>query len=733
MKFPFHPQLDSNDCGPACLQMILSYFGKKFQLRELKALCNPELLGVTIQDLSSIAIKLGLNTECVLVDIEEMKEMPLPAILYWKQSHFVVLYRIATKKNHYYIADPSFGKMKMNENEFFENWIGANVNNTTKGISLLFEEGENFKNVTPMQISDHKSFELLGYISKVIKKHLKSYIFSLLLMCISLLLSWAIPIIFQRIIDDGISSKNIPLIQLLILGQAACAIGYVIFITLYEVILLKINFNVSTVFLKDFLDKIIQLPISFFLKRVSSDLLQRIQDLELFQRFITRHAVKFVITFASFVLYLTILSVYNITLLWIYTISSLIIVCWLSLFYKKRRAIDYARFNTSAEYKNNYFELVSGMPDIKINNASEHRTRKLQTILTKTNRLLLNTLNVENIQIVGIDIIDSIRNMIIIGLCSIWVVDGKISIGEMLSINYIIGQLSGMIHFFAIFSRDYQDAKISLTRLNDINYSPKEIADSVANNIVDVRAGIYFKNVSFKYSSHQVNYVLNNLNFVIPKGKITAIVGASGSGKTTILKLILGFYSASEGQILLDDVNIDDVNINYWRSSCGVVLQDGYIFRGTISENIALSSEHPDKQRIKYAARIACIDTFIESLPMQYNSIIGTNGIMLSGGEKQRILIARAVYKDPEFLLMDEATNALDSNNEIEISNNLNMFFKDRTVIIIAHRLSTIRKSEQIIVLNKGEIVEVGKHDDLIKNSKKYYSLIKNQLELEKV
>ena len=730
MKFPFFHQLDSNDCGATCLKMICSYYGKNVSLHELRKLCDPDMHGVTVKDLAEAAGKTGFETEAVLISIEDIQRMPLPAILYWNQNHFVVLYKIDTKRQIYYIANPAFGKLKLNKNDFFESWIGADVDKNTRGVAILLDAEINVSNRNYKQKSEYKQAvkQIVTHIKTISQKFSKWYIISIILVLVSLLMNWAIPILFQKTIDSGIGAKNISLVQLFILGQLACAIGYIFFSTLYDLLLLKINFKVSTTFLEDFLGKVIKLPLFFFLRRVSSDLLQRIQDLELLQRFLTRHVIRFLITTANFILFLSLLVTYSLIIVSIFLFSSLAILGWISIFFKKRAILDFSRFEVLSDYRNNYFELISGMSDIKINNASNTKVQKSKSLLQKTNNLLLQTLYVENYQIVGVNILDNIKNYFILGLCAYWVVEGRLSLGEMISINYIIGQLSGSINFYSNFVRDFQDAQISVTRLNEINNTHSEIRASDIYTNVTLSQGVYFKNVSFKYSSNQAHYVIKDISFAIPKGKVTAFVGESGSGKTTILKLLLGFYPVQTGEILLDDKNLNEVNIEKWRSMCGAVLQDGYIFSGTFMENIALADMKPDVARVIYAAKIACINDFIESLPMQYNTLIGKNGIMLSGGEKQRILIARAVYKNPEFLLLDEATNSLDSINELKISENLNKFYKDKTVVIIAHRLSTIRNADTIIVLNHGKVAEVGNHEILIDRKNIYYNLIKNQL-----
>ncbi len=726
-RFPFFPQLSSNECGPACLKMILAFYGKQYSLKTLTKICDPDHLGISVKTLSEAADQAGLRSKALLLELKDVHRMPLPAILFWKQSHFVVLYKINSAKRTYSIADPQFGKMEIDETLFMENWIGTRSLKETKGIVLLLEKGTDFETIKLIEKPFASYQRLYDFTVKTILAHKRKYTFTFFVMLTALLLNWAAPVIFQKIIDKGIGSHNISLVKLLIAGQAICAVGYVLFITFYEYLVLKINFSVSTNLLRGFLIDITKLPLIFFLRRISSELLQRINDLELLQRFITRHSIKFLITGANFVVFLSLLFVYKVEIGGIYLLSTLLIILWSCLFLKRRALIDYTRFNTSSEYKNSYFELVAGMPDIQINNASENRTRKLIELLRRTNALLLKTLHVENYQVLGTEVIGGIRNITVIGLCALWVINEKMSLGEMLGINYILGQLNGVINFFSNFLRDYQDAQLALNRTEEVT-SEVQPEESACTEEIKFRNKISFKNVRFKYSKSQDRYIFDNLNFEIPKGKITAIVGNSGSGKTTVVKLLLGFYPVKEGSIFIDDMNLGNLPITKWREKCGTVLQDGYIFRGSIIENIALHEEKPDFERVRRAAEIACIDNYINSLPMEYYSLIGKGGILLSGGEKQRLLIARAVYKNPEILIMDEATNSLDANNEKEISDNLSRFFHNRTVVVVAHRLNTIRQADQVIVLNNGRIVEKGTHSELMSNSRQYSSLFKNQM-----
>ncbi|GAF05700.1 peptidase domain-containing ABC transporter [Saccharicrinis fermentans] len=732
MNFPYYHQLDSNDCGPTCLQMVSKYYGKKISIEDIRKLVDVSSSGITLQDLCSAASKLKIDSEAVKINVKEMVLMPLPAILFWKQNHFVVLYKIDQKKKRYYIADPSFGLTKLNEEDFIRNWLGVSTTQNERGIVLLLEPQREFNRPDNTSNKIKPKNSILKYIYSIFANNTKSYIVALLLMGLALLMNWLIPTIFQRVIDDGIKKKHVNLVQILIFGQLACSVGYIIFITLYEFILLKVNFKLSINFLRSFLTKVTELPISFFLKRVSSDLLQRIQDLEILQRFLTNHAISFLITLANFIMFIVLLSNYNMAIASIYICSNILVFFWISFFFKKRKILDYNRFSVDSEYKNKYFELVTGMPDIKVNNASKIKINNLQSVLNKINSLQLKTLKTENYQTVGSDILDTIRNVCILGLCSYWVIENKLTLGQMLSINYILGQLGGTLRFFTNFSRDYQDAKISLDRLNDINNTSKELDRYNPDRQTQLSKNIIFKNVYFKYSTNNQDYILKNINLEIKKGTINAIVGESGSGKTTISKLLLGFYPPTKGNIFIDHHPISDINIDSWRSSCGVVLQEGYIFSGSFIENISMTSTSVDINKIKQAAKIACIDQFIESLPMEYNSIIGNNGICLSGGEKQRILIARAIYKNPKILILDEATNALDTRNEMEISKNFINYFYNKTVVIIAHRLSTIKQADNILVMKKGSVIEQGTHNDLLNNTQNhYYSLVKNQLQLE--
>lgn len=723
--------MDSNDCGPACLAMILEYYKLPVSLHELREQCNPERNGVTIEDITDVASYYGFETVKVLLSATDLYNMPLPAILYWNQCHFVVLTKADSSKKNLRINDPEIGKIELAEKEFLEGWFGTEPTDEARGLVILIEPSNDnlLKQKNKKNRASQSSFKIITKNIKIITlRYYKQYLVSLLLILLTLGLNWIIPLLFQRTIDMGISGKNISLIKLFIIGQLVSSLGYFVFNTMSELLLIKINNKVSLTFLDAFLERISKLPLFFFLRKVSGDLIQRIQDLETFQLFLIKHSVMFCITTANFLLFLTLVSFYSTTILLIYISVSVVMLLWLRLFFKRREAIDYARFSAFSQYRNNYFELISGMPDIKINNAGEKTINKTKKLLRRSNDLAVKTFYVENYQLLGVRTLEILKNMTILFLCSVWVVNDVITLGMMMAINYIIGQLSGSINFFTNFIRDYQDTVISLQRLNEIEIIPEEQSFHAPLHDVNFNNRIELNDVCFKYSKRQVSNVIDHLSLSIPKGSITAIVGESGSGKTTLAKLILGFYQINSGKILIDDHDINTININRWRSFIGTVLQDGYVFNGSFIDNIAISDETPNIEMVKYSAKMANLDLFIEDFPLKYNTIIGDRGIGLSGGEKQRLLIARAVYKNPDILILDEATNSLDANNETAITENLNIFYKNKTVIIIAHRLSTVKLANQIVVLKKGRILEIGSHDTLINKKGAYYELFINQL-----
>ncbi|PSL47981.1 ATP-binding cassette subfamily B protein [Chitinophaga niastensis] len=729
MKFPFYHQLESIDCGPSCLRMVAAYYKKHISLQELKTYCQATRVGITLQDIVAGATRAGFHSFPVKITMAELLKIPLPAILFWRQEHYVVLYKIHQQRNGkkiFHIADPGYGKIQLGEEIFLKDWQG----DEEKGVALILQPGNEFANKKE-EVSRLKSSygEAVTAFGRILNKYRWNFSIACILFALAMVTNWAAPLLFQRMIDQGVMLKNMHIVWLIILSQLILFIGNCIFDSLSSVVLVKLNFNISIGYLSQFLQKLIRLPVSFFDTRLNTDLIQRIDDQERIQSFLTYRLIQFIFAIFNLLAFSAILIYFNRTIFGVFLLCTLTAVIWIVLFLGKRKILDYSRFSLLSENKNNVYELIMGMPEIKINNAQTAKIHQWKHIQLKINKIILQALYLNYYQLIGVNFINKLRDIIITGICAWMVINNQMTIGIMMSISFVIGQLSGPVMQIIECIRSIQDAKLSHERIDEIQ---KKEDENNASKIIPAvtHYGIKLNNISFKYDGSFNPYIISNLSLFVPKGKITAIVGSSGSGKTTLMKLMLAFYNPQQGDILVDKVKLSDINTDEWRKKCGVVMQDGWIYSGTIANNIAIADENPDMKKLELAAEIACIKDFIHHLPLKYNTKIGKSGIELSGGQKQRILIARAVYKDPELMFFDEATSSLDAKNEKEIMDNLNAFFRNRTVVIIAHRLSTVKHADQIIVLEKGKIIETGDHESLAIQKGFYYELVKNQLEL---
>lgn len=725
MEFPIRYQLESIDCGPACIQMLASFYGKDYSLSEIKEQCVQTRLGVSLSDIISTCNNIGLKAIPIQPKFENVKDMPLPAILFWRQEHFVVLYQI--KNNQYYIADPGYGKVVLNKESFLKEWLNQNET----GVALLAAPTEFFYRKKPQKY--YKNFALKSIfkllfdsLSEQKKKLYKLSILSI----VTIAAIWSMPFMYQQIIDQGIGEKKMDKVLLFALLQFSFFIGYAISNNIINTIQTKLGFNIGISLLTKYLNKLIRLPMSFFDVKLNTDLIQRIDDQNRIESFLTKSLTSALFSSINIVVYSFILGFYNALVLIIFLCSICCSAFYFDYFFKKRKIVDYTKFSINAENKNLIYELINGMTDIKINNAQDIKITQWGRVQKNLNRILLRSLHIDNYITLGNVFFDKIKDIIISVGCAYFVITGSLSIGVMMTITYLLGQLSSYTSQLIRFFQEFQNTQLAYQRLNDI-FEKKDEDEEKKMSLPVIALGITFENVFFKYPGNLNGFSLNDINMIIPKGKVTAIVGCSGSGKTTLLKLLLAFYKPQQGTIYIDKERMDVVSSREWRQKCGVVMQDGYIYSGTIAENIALSDEKPDILRVKIAAQISCINDFIEELPMKYNTKIGRNGINLSGGQKQRLLIARAVYKNPEFIFLDEATSSLDANNEMHIIKNLNSFYNNKTVVIIAHRLSTVRSADNIIYMEQGKIIEQGTHVSLSRKKGAYYNLVKNQLELE--
>jgi ATP-binding cassette subfamily B protein len=717
------------DCGPTCLRMVASYYGKDYSLDTLRDKSSIDRQGVSMLGISEASESIGLRTTAALATYEALvEESPLPAIIHWRQNHFVVLYKIDKKENAY-IADPAHGHIRLTKEEFIRNWSGTITEGEKEGMILFFDPSPEFYEQSDTREASKKRGirELFYYLLPY-----KRYVYQLLmgLLCGSIL-QFAFPFLTQSIVDVGISNRNIGFINLILLAQLMLFVGRSIGDFIRSWILLHMGSRINISMVSDFLAKLTRLPISFFDGKMTGDLIQRVNDHQRVQSFLTSSIITTLFSLFNLLVFASILLWYDVTIFLVFLIGSSCYVLWVTVFLKKRRDLDYKKFEVMSNNQGGLIQFIQGMQEIKMNNAEKTNRWKWERLQAKLFKVSVSGLALEQYQQLGSLFINESKNILITYIAAKSVIAGNITLGTMLSVQYIIGQLNTPIAEFVTFMRAWQDANISLERVGEIfarEDEEKNDADKITH--LPVEHSITINNISFQYGGVHSPYVLKNLHFSIPKGKTTAIVGASGSGKTTLMKLLLHFYQPSEGQIKIGNHNMDAFSHHTWREKCGVVMQDGFIFSDTIARNIAVADEVIDKQRLLYAVKIANIQNFIEELPLTYNTKIGNDGIGISGGQRQRILIARAVYKNPEFIFFDEATSSLDADNEKIIMENLNIFLKNRTALIIAHRLSTVKNADQIIVLNKGQVVECGNHLELTKGRGIYYSLVKNQLEL---
>jgi len=718
--FKFYRQLEHSDCGLTCVRMIARCYGMKIPAKTLRGFCETGRLGISIADIIDTLKAINIRGVAIKVSPDKLDEMPLPAIMFWDQNHFVVCYGIDTKKRRYLIADPALGKVSLPEEEFLKHWCG----NNSKGICIVTEPEDNFN---PKQFGKVKEpFKLKKLFKEATLKYRSKFTIILIFTIISLITDMFVPFLFQRTVDDGINGKDIHLVWLLILGQLFVFIGNYISSNIVDILLTKLGLKMSIEMMNEYLRKLISLPMSFFDTKVNSDLLQKTNDQERIKSFLLNSPTEFFLTSLTLVIFSILLIYFDYLIFVIFVALSLLSIGWNILFLRKRRHIDYSYFTYASDNRNALYELVYGMQEIKSNNAQESRVEKWNDTQEKINRLSIKSAMLNILIGSGTTFFIRMRDIAITGICATMVIEDSMTIGVMMTVNYIVGRLSNPFNTITNSITDVQDASLSYERISEILESPepKMPADKAQ------KAEISFNGVWFKYPGSRSPFVIKNADVLIPEGKITALVGNSGSGKSTLIKLMLGFYSPQKGKLQLGGRDISEIDINDWLGRCGVVMQSGYIFSDTVLKNIGLSDIEPDEERVKEAARLACLDEFISKMPMGYHTILGEKGLEMSGGQKQRLLIARAIYKNPQILFLDEATSSLDANNERRIIENLREFRKGKTVVIAAHRLSTVKDAHNIIYIENGEVTEQGTHEELIELKGKYYNLVKNQLAL---
>ncbi|MDB5158322.1 MAG: Toxin translocation ATP-binding protein [Mucilaginibacter sp.] len=723
MAFIFYKQHDQMDCGPTCLRMVAKHYGRNFKIQTLRTLCDINYNGVSLLGISIASERIGFRSLGAKLDIELLNEVELPCILHWHQDHFIVLYKI--KNNNYFIADPGNGLIKLNKADFTRNWLSNKLN--TQGIALILNPTPKFYEQEDEKGDEVRWLFLLRYL--IIYKRL---VIQLLLgLGVGSILQLVAPFLTQSIVDIGINTRNLNFIYLILIAQTALIIGRVSVEFIRSWILLHISTRVNISILTDFLIKLMKLPISFFDTKMTGDILQRMNDQRNIQNFLTGSALTTIFSMFNLVVFSMVLAYYNITIFFVFAISSILYVVWIAIFLKQRRILNYKSFNLSAKTQSNVMQLINGMQEIKLNNCEQQKRWEWEHIQARLFRYNVNSLALSQYQQGGATFINEGKNIFITFLSAEAVINGNLTLGAMVAIQYIVGQLSSPIEQFLNFIQGFQDARISLERLNEIHQmQDEEPVDKEWNYSLPEDKSLSLNNLTFSYAGAGNTPVLDDVNLSIPQGKTTAIVGMSGSGKTTILKLLLRFYEPQKGEIKVGDQSIHNIAFKAWRSRCGVVMQDGFIFSDTIERNIAVGDDYPDKNKLRHAVKVSNIQDFIDSLPLGLNTKIGAEGNGISQGQRQRMLIARAVYKNPEYIFFDEATNALDANNERIIMDNLTEFFHGRTVIVVAHRLSTVSNADNIILLDKGRIIEQGTHQELTALKGDYYKLVKNQLEL---
>ncbi|MEA2106730.1 MAG: peptidase domain-containing ABC transporter [Bacteroidota bacterium] len=730
MPFPFYKQLDAMDCGPSCVRMIAKYYGKNYTLQTLRDKSYITREGVSMLGISDAAEAIGFRSMGVRITFEQLvKEAPLPCIAHWNQNHFVVVYKIKqTKKGVFvHVADPARGIIKFTKEEFISGWANTKEDGEEKGLCLLLETTPDFYSAEDEK-PDKSGFKFLFSYLRPYKKIITQLFLGLIL---GSLLQLIFPFLTQSIVDKGINNQDLGFVTLIIIAQLVLIFSRTIVEFIRSWILLHLGTRINISLISDFLIKMMKLPVSFFDSKMIGDLIQRIGDHRRIESFLTSSTLNILFSFVNLIIFGIVLFIYSVNIFLIFLVGSVLYTLWVYLFMKKRRELDNRRFAQLSDNQSNIIQLITGMQEIKLNNCEKQKRWEWERIQARLFRVNIASLSLNQYQQAGGVFINEVKNIIITFIAAKSVIDGNMTLGMMLAVQYIMGQLNSPINQMISFLQSTQDAKISMERLGEIHQKDDEESDETPKiDILPETRDLNVEKVSFQYEGPHSPFVLDEVDLNIPEQKITAIVGTSGSGKTTLIKLLLGFYQPVKGKIKLGDQYLINISNRMWRDKCGVVMQDGFIFSDSIANNIAVSDEIPDRKKLLHAVKVANIQEFIESLPLGYNTKIGQNGVGLSQGQKQRILIARAVYKNPEFIFFDEATNALDANNERVIMENLGQFFKGKTVVVVAHRLSTVKNADQIVVLEKGKLVEKGTHAELTKKKGAYYELVRNQLEL---
>lgn len=731
-QFPFIAQYDTMDCGPACIAMLAKYYGKAYSLQYLRDNSFLTKEGVSLLGLSAVCKKIGLESAAFKITIKDLIQKEVyPSILYWDACHFVVLYKI--KKDafqdefKFYIADPAEGRMKLSMKDFSSRWKGTD----TEGVTFFAEPGKDFGK----DYHTENNHSITSFLLKYMRNYGSTAFKLFFTLACGSFLTLILPFLAQSLIDEGVSVKKIDLVFLILMAQIMVYLGSMVIDIVRNWLVLFMGASINVSIISDFFMKLMKLPISFFDTKFLGDIYQRIQDHSRIENFLTSQSMTTFFSMINFLIFFYVLLNYRPLILLVYITMTAIAICWMLYYMKKRSYIDYFRFRTNAMNQEIISEMIYGIQDIKLNNLEQIKITKWSKIQWDLFQINMKAMRIDQMQNIGFSCINQLKNIIVTFVAAKAVIEGDMTIGGLVSVSYIIGELNSPINQLIVFFKSMQDANLSVKRLMEVQNAKDEdklpIEKATNNNKQEYIQGIYVNHLSFQYEGPFSPYVIQNINLIIPKGKTTAIVGASGSGKTTLMKLLLKFYQPSKGEILVDGIKLSSISSSEWRSRIGVVMQDGYIFSDTVENNIVCGQPgETNKKLLNEAIKIANIEEYINTLPKGVNTTIGDIGRSMSGGQKQRILIARAVYKQPDYIFLDEATSALDTKNENSIQKSLEQFFSGRTVVVIAHRLSTIKNADQIVVLNDGKIAEVGNHQILTRQHGIYYELVKNQIEI---
>ena len=725
MKLRYTRQFDQMDCGPACIRMVASAFGKEYPLSYLRTLAHLTREGVSVAGIRDALREIGMESGTFELTLEQLRtRCPLPAILHWEQNHFVVLYDVKRSRWRgrwkYYVANPAYGKHAFSEESFAHFWL-----NGERGVAVAVDPTQAFYDKKP--VKEKHSF--VRFARKYVWPFRWEMSQSAFGMLFGILLSLVTPFLTQAMVDDGIGLRDMGLIVSIMMAQIFIFVGTFSMGLISSWVSLYMTTRINIHILSDYLTKLLRLPMTFFETKSVGDYQQRLGDHGRLQSFVTYSTLQTFFSLVSAPFYLAIIGWYSPVILVAYLFLTGLSTAWMTYFFRRRKALDYEQFKISAENQNKQYELMSGITDIKLNAYEDYKLDEWRELQERQYRMSQKTLKLGQIQSTGFTVIGQLRNIFITCWIAAEVVDGNLTLGMMMSISTIIGQVNGPLSQLIGFLQQFQDAKISLERSEEVHLCKDE--DSRLQTVVPAAAplDIEVRHLTFSYTGRIGQPALEDVSFTIPAGRMTAIVGESGSGKTTLMKLLLKFYAPTGGDILLGGRPLADYTAKSMRQASGIVMQDNFIFSDTVRRNILLG-EPEDNARLARAVEMACLTDYVEKQPLGLETKVGSEGISVSGGEKQRMMIARAIYKDPQYLMLDEATSSLDAENERRITENLDRHFRGRTRIVIAHRLSTVKNADQIVVLRKGRVVERGTHAELVAQRGYYYELIQNQLEL---